>query len=107
MGKSNLYNINVIRYSDLITIKFKAKIIDVKSGVSLVKLNDIRDHEVKEYFSELLIKYGKYEIVKMIPTANWGDSLVLNKRTGKLILLIEIFLKTFFASLIIIFWSWI
>ena len=39
-----------IRYSDLITLKFKEKIIDIKPGLSKLELADINNQKVKEYF---------------------------------------------------------
>lgn len=70
-----------IRYSDLITLKFNNKVIDLMPGVSAVELIDINNQEVKVYFNNLLEKYGGFDIVKLIPFAVWGDTLTINKRT--------------------------
>ena len=74
-----------IRYSDLITLKFKEKIVDIKPGLSKLELADINNQKAKEYFKKILENYGQFDIVKLIPSAVWGDTLALSKRTGNTI----------------------
>ena len=74
-----------IRYSDLITIKFNDNIIRVAKGTTKVELSKIKNDFAYKYFKNLKKKYGNFEIIKVAPNALWGDSLVINRRSGKLL----------------------
>ncbi len=39
----------------------------------------------KNYLIKLEKKYGPYEISKLVPKAIWGDTVVINRRSGELI----------------------
>ncbi|MCB9206062.1 MAG: hypothetical protein H6611_01900 [Ignavibacteriales bacterium] len=71
-----------VRYSDLITLKFNKQIIksnkgDTKLNISAIKI--LRSKNVLQFRRV----YGKYEIHKLVPDAEWGDTLIQNKRTKK------------------------
>jgi Subtilase family/Secretion system C-terminal sorting domain len=72
-----------VRYSDLITLKFRTNIVDVEKGLSKIDLSDILEIKVKNHFVKIREQYGEYEILKLISSATWGDTLVINKRSKK------------------------
>ena len=87
VAESEIYidEITNIRYSDLIKLKFNKNVIRLPKEEITVELNQISDHKVKDYLVKLKKKHGNYEISKLVPEANWGDTLVLNRRSGELI----------------------
>jgi len=72
-----------VRYSNLIKIKFSTNIINLPKGQKLAKLTDIHDNHIRGLLNELEQKYGKFDLHKVVPYASWGDTLRINKRTKK------------------------
>ncbi|GEM_PF-1932565 len=71
------------RYSTLVTFKFKTLAINLPKGVTNATIDKITFPDVKNFMNALIKKYGSIEIEKAIPTAVWGDTIRINKRTGK------------------------
>lgn len=87
ISESEIYidETNNERYSDLIKLKFNDNILRLPEGEIKVELIHISNKEAQNYLIKLEKKYGKYEMSKLVPEANWGDTLVINRRSGELI----------------------
>ncbi|MCB9257980.1 MAG: S8 family peptidase [Ignavibacteriales bacterium] len=72
-----------VRYSDLITLKFNKQVVKSNKGDTKLNISAIKNTSVKKCFYNLEKLYGKYEIHKLVPDAEWGDTLIQNKRTKK------------------------
>jgi hypothetical protein len=73
------------RYSTLVTLKFNEFAISLPKGETSTSIDQIRFPEVKNFMNTLVKKYGGLNLVKAIPSAIWGDTIRINKRTGKTI----------------------
>ena len=71
------------RYSTLVTLKFNKFAISLPKGETSTSIDQIRFPEVKNFMNTLVKKYGGLNLVKAIPSAIWGDTIRVNKRTGK------------------------
>ena len=71
------------RYSTLITLKFKEFAISLPKGETSTSIDQITYPEVNNFMNTLVKKYGGFNFAKAIPSAIWGDTIRVNKRTGK------------------------
>lgn len=71
------------RYSDLITLKFNRQILFTGKGKSSFKLSEIKNTRITTLLKKIEKIYGKFKIIKLIPSAEWGDTITTNKRTGR------------------------
>lgn len=67
-----------------IMVGFAHNVIEVGYGVTRVDTSQhpVTDQTVKRHIRELSERYGGMRIRKMFPTRAWGDTLVINRRTG-------------------------
>jgi hypothetical protein len=70
------------KYSDLITIKFKEKIIDRSVGTKEIDKEWVKGN-AKKIFNELKNTFGPFSIKKAYPNKVWGDNYRIHKRTKK------------------------
>ena len=71
------------RYSTLVTVKFKELTINLPKGESNTTIDQIKLPEVRSFMNALVKKYGSFNLAKAIPSTTWGDTIRVNKRTGK------------------------
>lgn len=82
--ESNIYrDANNVKYSKLITFKFKTKMVDLSRGEENVDITKIQSISFKNILNNLKNQYGSFLIKKTIPAAVWGDTIGVNKRTGQ------------------------
>ncbi len=72
-------------YSTLITFEYNKKLVDVPKGLSSFSENKIHFPTFTNLLNELRVKFGSLSIIKAIPNACWGDTLMINKRTNKMV----------------------
>src|ERR1035437_2734868 len=70
-------------YSTLITISFNKHAIDVENGTKIISIDDVQALDIKNDFKALTKKWGNFKLEKAIPSAIWGDTKRINKRTGQ------------------------
>jgi hypothetical protein len=73
------------RYSKLITFKLNDNYIELENGVKNLRTADIQNKNVKNLLTCIEKNYGNFYLSKLVPSAEWGDTLIRNKRTGKLV----------------------
>ena len=71
------------RYSTLVTLKFNEFAISLPKGETSSTIDQITFPEVNNFMNGLVKKYGDVSLAKAIPSAIWGDTIRVNKRTGK------------------------
>jgi hypothetical protein len=71
------------KYSKLITISFNKHTIDVENGTKIISIDDVQSSDIKNDFKALTKKWGNFKLEKAVPSAIWGDTIKINKRTGK------------------------
>ena len=69
-----------------IVVGFKENVISTDRDVEIVdtKLYPIQDNEIKNLLQQLAERYGTPTIIKSVPRLVWGDTLIVNKRTGEI-----------------------
>lgn len=84
ISEANIYeDANGTRYSELVTFKFKNKMVEMNRGEVIVSENKILYSDFKQLLSNLRNQYGNFVIKKTVPNVVWGDSLGINKRTNQ------------------------
>lgn len=84
VSEANIYeDANGTRYSELVTFKFKNKMVEMNRGEVIVSENKILYSDFKQLLSNLRNQYGNFVIKKTVPNVVWGDSLGINKRTNQ------------------------
>jgi hypothetical protein len=78
------------RYSTLITFKFKNLSIILPKGETITSKDKITYPEEKDFLDRLTLKYGNFILEKTIPSAVWGDTIKINKRTGKTVFIKDV-----------------
>ena len=71
------------RYSTLITFKFNKLAISLPKGEKSTTIDQIKYPEVRNFINTLVEKYGGVNLAKALPSLTWGDTIRVNKRTGK------------------------
>ncbi|MCX6174925.1 MAG: S8 family serine peptidase [Ignavibacteriales bacterium] len=74
-------------YSTTVSVKFKIKTIDNKKGVKTATLNDILLPEIRNLFSKVEKKYGKFILEKEFINHIWGDTIgihIVSKKPVKI-----------------------
>jgi len=79
-----------VKYSDLITLKFNKLVIDNNVNPHDVDTKSFLKNDARDYFSNLKKNYGNFRIVKSIPTKFWGDTIAINKRTKKKVIIPDV-----------------
>lgn len=72
-----------VRYSDLITLQFNKLMINNNLNPIDININNINQTEAKDFLLSVRKKYGDFKIVKSCPQKFWGDTVAINKRTKK------------------------
>jgi hypothetical protein len=75
-------NKNGVRYSDMLKFKYIGQMINQDNRKKLYT-EDINHEDIKQYFLKLQSRYGDFTLTKVIPEAQWGDTLRINKRTKR------------------------
>lgn len=84
ISEANIYeDTNGIRYSELVTFKFKSKMLDINRGEVIVNESKILYPAFRQLLSSLRNQYGNFIITKSVLNSSWGDTLGLNKRTNQ------------------------
>ncbi|MBD3342910.1 MAG: S8 family serine peptidase, partial [Candidatus Lokiarchaeota archaeon] len=80
-----------VLFSNVLYVKFNKCLLDLPTGVTIADFNDIsaKYTNITQYFKNLEFDYGAFQIQKAIPTAVWGDTIKINRRTGKPVKLID------------------
>ncbi len=71
------------RYSTGITFEFKKDIINLPRDVVRASVSQISLPEVQHFLNTIRQKYGNFTLIKEVPSAVWGDTVRINRRTGK------------------------
>ncbi|WP_290661937.1 S8 family serine peptidase [Ignavibacterium sp.] len=84
ISEANIYrDANNVKYSELITFKFKIKMVELRRGEENVDRTKIQSTAFKNLLNGLENQYGSFVIKKSIPDVMWGDTIGINKRTGQ------------------------
>ncbi|WP_290660187.1 S8/S53 family peptidase [Ignavibacterium sp.] len=84
MSEANIYeDQNGTRYSELVTFKFKYKMVNMNRGEVIVNENNILYPDFRQLLNSLRNQYGNFIITKSVLNASWGDTLGFNKRTNQ------------------------
>lgn len=87
VSEANIYeDPNGTRYSELVTFKFKYKMVDMNRGEVNVSENKILYPAFRQLLSSLRNQYGNFVIKKSIPDVIWGDTIGVNKRTNQTVI---------------------
>lgn len=78
------------QYASVIVFKYKNKLIELPKGIFSFKKENITNTPFKELLNNLESKYGEFTITKVVPNAEWGDSIKTNKRTKQRIKVIDL-----------------
>jgi len=70
------------RFSNLINIKFNQRFMDLPKGVEETNLTVMQESSLKTLLQDIEKKYGSFKLRKVFPTAIWGDTKRINKRSG-------------------------
>jgi len=91
VSESPIIDIDGVRYSDRITVKFSDYIFNSLSGDRTVSMNQVNNRftGLVATMNNLNSTYGQYELRKVIPSATWGDIFRINKRTGETVVINE------------------
>jgi hypothetical protein len=88
--ESDIYmNEQGVRYSKIIAVHFNDLIFDLRNGKEKTTINDALKPNVKEYLNSIKKMYGNFSLVKILPAAEWGDTIRTNKRTGKKVSILD------------------
>ncbi|HEX3075130.1 MAG TPA: S8 family serine peptidase, partial [Ignavibacteriales bacterium] len=76
-------------YTTSISVKFKEKVVDGPKGLRKYTADQIDKKYVSlpNELNKLKKKFGDFELIKMIPDAEWGNNVRKNKRTGETVVL--------------------
>ncbi len=86
VSEANIYeDENGTRYSELVTFKFKYKMVEMNRGEVNVDEKKILYPAFKQLLSSLRNQFGNFSITKSVIDAQWGDTLAINKRTNELV----------------------
>ena len=88
----NLYempfvNDNGITKCRRVVVGFKNLVILTPAGIDTVNtaIYKIKNNSFESILNQLNDKYGNTKIIKRIPDAVWGDTVIVNKNTGKVV----------------------
>ncbi len=73
------------QYSSIVVFKYKTKLVDLPKGTDQFYKNNIKHSSFKELTKSIENKYGEFTLSKVVPDAEWGDTLKINKRTKQLV----------------------
>jgi hypothetical protein len=76
-------------YTNSIYVKFKEKVFDSPKGQlkAMAEKTDQKYAAFPNELNKLKKKFGGYELIKMVPDAEWGDNVRKHKRTGENVVL--------------------
>lgn len=84
ISESQIYiNEDGVRYSDVLNIKFNKPIIKFAPNQKEIEIDDILSPQIKKYLKIIKNRFGNFYLLKLYPSAKWGDTLTVNKRSGK------------------------
>lgn len=84
VSEANIYeDPSGTRYSELVTFKFKSKMLDMNRGEVIVSENKILYPDFRQLLNSLRNQYGNFIITKSVLNSSWGDTLGFNKRTNQ------------------------
>jgi len=87
MSEANIYeDQNGTRYSELVTFKFKYKMVNMNRGEVIVNENEILYPAFRQLLNNLRKQFGNFVIKKAIPDVIWGDTIGVNKRTNQTVI---------------------
>ena len=87
ISEANIYeDPNGTRYSELVTFKFKYKMVNMNRGEVIVNENNILYPDFRQLLNSLRNQYGNFVIKKAIPDVIWGDTIGVNKRTNQTVI---------------------
>jgi hypothetical protein len=87
MSEANIYeDPNGTRYSELVTFKFKYKMVNMNRGEVIVNENNILYPDFRQLLNNLRKQFGNFVIKKAIPDVIWGDTIGVNKRTNQTVI---------------------
>ena len=87
ISEANIYeDQNGTRYSELVTFKFKYKMVNMNRGEVIVNENNILYPDFRQLLNSLRNQYGNFVIKKAIPDVIWGDTIGVNKRTNQTVI---------------------
>jgi len=78
-------NANGVLYCDGIQVKFRTQMFQTSGTSRFVDLKDINSSASgpREVLRALSLEFGPMAIVRMVPSANWGDTMSVNRISGK------------------------
>jgi len=87
ISEANIYeDQNGTRYSELVTFKFKYKMVNMNRGEVIVSENKILYPAFRQLLNSLRNQFGNFVIKKAIPDVIWGDTIGVNKRTNQTVI---------------------
>ncbi|MCL6495592.1 MAG: S8 family peptidase [Ignavibacterium sp.] len=87
MSEANIYeDQNGTRYSELVTFKFKYKMVNMNRGEVIVSESKILYPAFRQLLNSLRNQFGNFVIKKAIPDVIWGDTIGINKRTNQTVI---------------------
>lgn len=87
VSEANIYeDPNGTRYSELVTFKFKYKMVNMNRGEVIVSENKILYPAFRLLLNSLRTQFGNFVIKKAIPDVIWGDTIGVNKRTNQTVI---------------------
>jgi hypothetical protein len=87
VSEANIYeDQNGTRYSELVTFKFKYKMVNMNRGEVIVSENKILYPAFRLLLNSLRTQFGNFVIKKAIPDVIWGDTIGVNKRTNQTVI---------------------
>ncbi|MFU8862235.1 MAG: hypothetical protein ACNA8K_17650, partial [Cyclonatronaceae bacterium] len=79
-----------VSFSDLVTFRFKGKMVGTSKNRSVVPLYELQRSEFRDLLGEITKEYGRFDIIKLHPDKLWGDTLRVHRRTGKIVGVIDL-----------------
>lgn len=72
---------NGSKYSNYVLFNFKNNIMNLSRDVRIASVDKIKLPQVQDFINNLIKKYGEITLEKVVPSAIWGDTIRINKRT--------------------------
>ncbi len=80
-----------VTYSTMLYVKFNDCVIDLAKGIKQATITDINPAfpYTIQFFKNLEAVYDTFAIYNAIPSAVWNENIIINRRTGKAVMLID------------------